>query len=586
MPLQIAPIGSHPPGEPNSSVFSRRQTSSALEPASVPLDVHDKRIYVEWDPYAPVTPLGQLVYFSQFLASAGLFRNWVSDCPLQYESPNAPSLNDLLGTIALSILAGNRRYAHVTALRGDTVNPQGLGMSRVLSEDAVRRAFAEEAAGPLENWQREHLWRSVEPVLKAPWICDIDVTVKTIYGRQEGAQVGYNPHKPGRPAHAYHTFFISRLRLALDVVVAPGKQFHSRAVSQKFWEWWERLSAQHRPYLLRGDCGFGNENFMVECERLNRQQRYLFRLRLSKGGVRLIEKLSGQGELFELMASIYDEPFADSSNIPTYLISQYARRFVKVVLSGDGGDELFGGYCWYAPLAASENIISTRFKWLILRILSRAIWDKIGRLRTYSIAAGLACKGDDIWSRSVLFNQHLGMDERRRLWAGRSQGVFASVPDEKYIPSSDVRGVDRAFYFDLTTYLPGDILVKLDRAAMANGLETRLPFLDRDVVEFALSLPATLKIKNEQTKIILRKAFSEYWPAKLATRDKSGFSVPAHIWLRRRDMQALARRVFRKNSALCHLLPGIDPSQASILRHSTWILLTLGTWLEHQNISA
>ena len=210
-------------------------------------------------------------------------------------SPNAPSLNDLLGTIALSILAGHRRYAHVTALRGDTVNPQGLGMSRVLSEDAVRRAFAEEAAGPLENWQREHLWRSVEPVLKAPWICDIDVTVKTIYGRQEGAEVGYNPHKPGRPAHAYHTFFISRLRLALDVVVAPGKQFHSRAVSQKFWEWWERLSAQHRPYLLRGDCGFGNENFMVECERLNRQQRYLFRLRLSRGGVRLIEKLSGQG---------------------------------------------------------------------------------------------------------------------------------------------------------------------------------------------------------------------------------------------------------------------------------------------------
>ena len=262
MPIQIAPIGSHPPGEPNSSVFSGRQTSTALEPASVPLDVHGKRIYVEWDPYAPVTPLGQLVYFSQFLASAGLFKNWVGDCPLHYDSPNAPSLNDLLGTITLSILAGNRRYAHVTALRGDTVNPQGLGMSRVLSEDAVRRAFAKEEAGPLENWQREHLWRSVEPVLKAPWICDIDVTVKTIYGRQEGAEVGYNPHKPGRPAHAYHTFFISRLRLALDVVVAPGKQFHSRAVSQRFWQWWEKLSAQHRPYLLRGDCGFGNENFL------------------------------------------------------------------------------------------------------------------------------------------------------------------------------------------------------------------------------------------------------------------------------------------------------------------------------------
>ena len=113
-----------------------------------------------------------------------------------------------------------------------------------------------------------------------------------------------------------------------------------------------------------------------------------------------------------------------------------------------------------------------------------------------------------------------------------------------------------------------------------------LSFLDRDVVEFAISLPATLKIKDEQTKIVLRKAFSEYWPAKLATRKKLGFSVPVHMWLRRPDMQALAKRVFRKGSALRHLLPGVDPRQASILRHSTWILLTLGAWLDYQNISA
>jgi hypothetical protein len=259
------------------------------------LDVHGKRLYVEWDPYAPVTPLGQLVYFSQFLATAGLFRDWVADCPLQYTSPNAPSKTDVLGTVALSILAGNRRYAHVTALRGDTVNPQGLGMSRVLSEDSVRRAFQGEAAEPLEQWQREHLLRSVEPVLKEAWICDIDVTIKTVYGRQQGAEVGYNPHKPGRPAHAYHTFFISRLRLALDVVVAPGKQFHSRAVSQRFWQWWEQLPRTHRPELLRGDCGFGNENFMAECECPQHQQAYLFRLRQSRGCRQLIEKLSRRG---------------------------------------------------------------------------------------------------------------------------------------------------------------------------------------------------------------------------------------------------------------------------------------------------
>jgi hypothetical protein len=293
MPLQIAPIGAHPQGERNSSVIC--PSNLALAPARLALDVHGKRLFVEWDPQAPVTPLGQLVYFSQFLASAGLFADWVGDCPLKYSSPNAPGLNDVLGTITLSILAGNRRYSHVTALRGDTINPQGLGMNRVLSEDSVRRAFAQEAAGPLEDWQRKHLLRSVEPVLKEPWICDIDVTIKTIYGRQEGAEVGYNPHKHGRPAHAYHTFFISRLRLALDVVVAPGKQFHSQAVGQTFWRWWEQLSAEQRPYLLRGDCAFGNENFLVECELPERRQPYLFRMRLSRGCVRLIEKLSGKG---------------------------------------------------------------------------------------------------------------------------------------------------------------------------------------------------------------------------------------------------------------------------------------------------
>jgi hypothetical protein len=295
MPLQIAPIGAHPQGEPQSNLLCPPKTSAALIPARVPLDVHGKRLYVEWDPCAPVTPLGQLVYFSQFLATTELYSQWVSECPLVYTSPNAPSLNDLLGTNTLSILAGNRRYAQVSALRGDTINPQGLGMSRVLSEDSVRRAFEGEEPQPLEQWQQKHLLRSVEPVLSEPWICDIDVTIKTVYGQQEGAQVGYNPHKPGRPAHAYHTFFISRLRLALDVVVAPGKQFHSRAVSQTFWAWWAKLSSKQRPYLLRGDCAFGNENFMGDCEDHDRLQRYLFRMRKSPGCVRLIKKLSGLG---------------------------------------------------------------------------------------------------------------------------------------------------------------------------------------------------------------------------------------------------------------------------------------------------
>lgn len=290
--FEIPPTsGAHPTGEPNT--LPTAAAEKAIAPNRLPLDLHGRRVYVEWDPYAPVTPLGQLVYFSQFLATAGLFSEWVADCPLSYASPNAPSVTDVLGTAALAILAGNKRYAHVTALRGDTVNPKGLGMSRVLSEDSLRRAFADEAPEPLERWQRKHLFRSVEPVLSEPWICDVDVTIKTVYGHQEGAEVGYNPHKPGRPAHAYHTFFISRLRLALDVVVAPGKQFHSQAVRSSLWAWWEKLDRGCRPHLMRFDCGFGNEDFLRDCE--ERQQKYLGRLRMTKGVKQLVRAVNREG---------------------------------------------------------------------------------------------------------------------------------------------------------------------------------------------------------------------------------------------------------------------------------------------------
>lgn len=130
-------------------------------------------------------------------------------------------------------------------------------------------------------------------MLSEPWICDVDVSIKTVYGEQEGAERGYNPHKPGRPAHAYHTFFISRLRLALDVVVAPGKQFHSQAVSPGLWSWWERLDPGCRPHLMRMDCAFGNEGFLVGCEQ--RQQKYLSRLRLTKGVQEILRAVSGKG---------------------------------------------------------------------------------------------------------------------------------------------------------------------------------------------------------------------------------------------------------------------------------------------------
>lgn len=154
---------------------------------------------VRWNDQAAVTPFGQMAFFIEFLNLSGLLESWVQDCPLTYLSPNAPTKRDLLGTWLLSVLAGHKRYSHVTSIHSDGVNPELLGMNKVVSEDALRRGLEKipEEAGLA--WLQDHLGRSVLPLLKAPWIMDIDTTVKVLYGKQEGAEVGYNPKKPGRP---------------------------------------------------------------------------------------------------------------------------------------------------------------------------------------------------------------------------------------------------------------------------------------------------------------------------------------------------------------------------------------------------
>ena len=290
MPLQIAPLDAHRQGEviPSLSAAARAVLCDPL-----PVDTLGRRFHVEWDPDAPVTPLGQLVFFSQFLATAGLFGDWVKGCPLRFQSNNAPALNDLLGTITLAILAGQNRYAHVTALRADTVNPQGLGLGKVCSEDSVRRAFAGADPHACAAWQTGSLQATWQPALRHPWILDLDVTVKPIYGHQEGAEVGCNPHQPGRPSHTYHTLFLRHLRLVLDVEVRSGKQHAAVHSRDNLWRVWERLPREQRPWLVCGDASFGNESLMSDCE--TRGQKYLFRLRRSAGVKQLITLLERQG---------------------------------------------------------------------------------------------------------------------------------------------------------------------------------------------------------------------------------------------------------------------------------------------------
>src|SRR5215468_4896934 len=263
-----------------------------VEEWSTVADTFAGRVHIEWDTAAPVTPLGQLPFFIEYLKQGGLFDGVVADCPLLYTSPNAPRKRDLLGTMLLSVLAGHRRYAHISTLRCDPVNPPLLGMQKVVSEDAVRRAFdkIDQEAGL--SWQQEHLDYCTRALLSEPWILDTDTTVKPLYGHQEGAVVSYNPHKPGRPSHSYHCYMIGNLRLVLAVEVAPGNQHTSKHSSPRLWEYLDGLAAEQQPWLIRGDAHFGNEPVMREAER--RRRPYLFKLRLTKGVKRAIERAMGE----------------------------------------------------------------------------------------------------------------------------------------------------------------------------------------------------------------------------------------------------------------------------------------------------
>jgi len=238
----------------------------------------------------------------------------------------------------------------------------------------------------------------------------------------------------------------------------------------------------------------------------------------------------------------FDEPFADSSQIPTYLVSAMTRRYVTVALSGDGGDELFAGYNRYQ--------LTQRF-WRSLSVLPRGV--------RHAMAAGLTSISPDVWSRllSVIPAQLPGQ-------VGDKVHKFASVlslpdgdaiyrrllthwePDQVMRGAEEPKGIiwdttvakdvpnllDRMQFLDLVTYLPDDILTKVDRASMAVALEARVPLIDHRVVEFAWRLPRSVKFRGGQSKWLLRQVLYRYVPPHLIERPKMGFGIPLGEWLR------------------------------------------------------
>jgi hypothetical protein len=186
------------------------------------------------------------------------------------------------------------RYTHLTALRGDTVNTRLLGMNKVISDDSATRALKRMDKDEAIQWCQQHLLDCNAPLLDKPWVLDVDVTVKSLYGHQEGARIGYNPHKPRRPSQTYHSYLMANTRLVLDVDVQAGDQTHSTYSMPGLCELLGRLPEGCHPSFVRGDCDWGNEPVMSELEQLGHN--YLFKLKRTQGVKRLLNQVHGKGK--------------------------------------------------------------------------------------------------------------------------------------------------------------------------------------------------------------------------------------------------------------------------------------------------
>ncbi len=240
------------------------------------------------------------------------------------------------------------------------------------------------------------------------------------------------------------------------------------------------------------------------------------------------------------LPTIYSEPFSDSSQIPTYLVSQLARQHVTVSLSGDGGDELFCGYSRYQMTARLWGKISRLPRsvrqlaaGLIAAVPSGAL-DRLGAFLPMSHVGDKLHKGAALLDSRTVADLYRGMVSH---WTDPENVVLGATEPVTLLTGATptlngLNDVERMMALDMMSYLPDDILVKLDRAAMGVSLETRVPFLDHRVVEFAWSLPFEYKLRNGVTKWPLRQVLYRYVPRELIERPKMGFGVPIDSWLR------------------------------------------------------
>jgi asparagine synthase (glutamine-hydrolysing) len=254
--------------------------------------------------------------------------------------------------------------------------------------------------------------------------------------------------------------------------------------------------------------------------------------------------------LLETLVGIYDEPYADSSAIPTYRVCEAARERVTVALSGDAGDESFAGYRRYRMFAAEESIRS-----IIPAAIRRPVFGLLGRyypkldwapriFRGKTTFQGLARDSVGAYLHGVSLSSAETRDQLySREFRSRLQGYESRAVFDRHVRGRDFPdALSMVQYLDLKTYLVGDILTKVDRASMAHSLEVRGPFLDYEFIEWAATLPTNLKLKGGTGKYILKKSLEQLLPDEILYRKKMGFAVPLGRWFRgplRERVQAL-----------------------------------------------
>lgn len=244
------------------------------------------------------------------------------------------------------------------------------------------------------------------------------------------------------------------------------------------------------------------------------------------------------------LPALYDEPFADSSQIPTFLVSQLARQHVTVSLSGDAGDELFCGYNRYqmtANLWQKVSVLPIPLRKPMaqcVKSVSPQAWNRLATVLPRSVRGAnigdKLHKGANVLASGSVDTLYRGLvshwDDPASVVIGGLEPATLLTGNAPALPALDE--IERMMALDMLTYLPDDILVKVDRAAMGVSLESRVPFLDHRVVEFAWRLPQAMKLRDGQTKWALRQVLYRYVPKELIERPKMGFAVPLHDWLR------------------------------------------------------